>query len=103
MRWLRRFVRGFAALLRGRRAEQELDDELRAYLEAGVHEKMRAGLSREQALRAARADIGSLEAVKDRTRDVGWETALESVWRDVRYSARVLRRSPGFTLAVVVT
>jgi predicted permease len=102
MQWLRRFVRGFAPLLRWRRAEQELDDELRAYLEAGVHEKMRAGLSREQALRAARVDIGSLEAVKDRTRDVGWETALESVWRDVRYSARVLRQSPGFTLAVVV-
>ena len=100
---LRRLVRGFAALLRRHRVEQQLDDELRAYLEVGVQEKMRAGLSRDEALRAARVEIGSLEAVKDRTRDVGWETALESVWRDVRYSGRVLRRSPGFTLAVVFT
>ena len=36
--------------------------------------------------RAARVEMGSLEAVKDRVRDVGWESTVESVWQDVRYA-----------------
>ena len=46
--------------------------------------------------------MGSVEAVKDRVRDVGWESILESVWQDVRYGGRMLRRTPGFTILVVL-
>jgi predicted permease len=100
---LRRLIGGVTALFRGHRVEQELDEELRAYLETSMEEKLRAGMAREEAIRAARVEIGSLEAVKDYTRDVGWETRLESVWRDVRYAARTLRRSPSFTAVAVLT
>jgi putative ABC transport system permease protein len=46
---------------------------------------------------------GSLEAIKDYTRDVGWQTRLESCWRDVRYAIRALRRSPALSIVAVLT
>ena len=101
MRVFRRIAGGFSALLPKTRVEQELDAELREYLEAAVEEKMRRGLSREAASRAARVELGSIEAVKDRVRDAGWESLADSVWQDVRYGARTLRRSPGFTVTTI--
>jgi predicted permease len=101
--WLRRVIGGFNALFRKQRVEQELDEELRAYLETSIEEKMRGGLAREDAIRAARVEMGSVEAVKDYTRDAGWEVGLENVWRDVRYAVRALRKSPAFSAVTVVT
>src|SRR6185436_1412899 len=80
----------------------ELDAELRAYLDASIDDKMRGGLSRAEAVRAARVDMGSVEAVKDHTREAGWETDLEILWRDVRYAARTLARSPAFSAVAIV-
>ncbi|HXW06400.1 MAG TPA: ABC transporter permease [Vicinamibacterales bacterium] len=103
MAFLRRLIAGLTALFRRHQLDQELDEELRAYLEESSDEKMRAGMPREDALRLARVQIGSLAAVKDHTRDVGWESRLESLWRDVRYAARRLRRSPAFAVVAVLT
>ncbi len=100
---LKRLSAGFTALLHRRRAEQELDDEIRAYLDVSSAEKIRSGMSPEAALRAARAEMGSVEAIKDHTRDVGWETLLESVWRDLKYAGRILRRAPVFSAVAILT
>ena len=91
-----RFAAGIRALIWKTRSERELDEELNAYLTAATEQKMRAGMTREGADRAARAEMGSIEAVKDQVRDVGWEATVESVWREVRHSVRALRRSPVF-------
>jgi len=93
---------GLRALLRRREVEGELDAEMRDYVEHAAEQKMRAGMSREQALRAARAEFGSTEAVKDYVRDAGWERAIDSVGSDLRFACRMMRRSPGFTFIVVV-
>jgi putative ABC transport system permease protein len=98
-----RFSGGIRGWVQRRRVDQELDDELRDYLEAAVDEKMAAGMTRDEARRMARAEMGSAAAVKDRVRDVGWESVVDSVWQDVRFALRMLRRQPAFTAAAVAT
>ena len=103
MRPINRLLGGVRALFRRGAVERELDTEIRGYLEASIDERVRAGWSREDATRAARAELGSVAAVKDHTRDVGWEASLDSLLRDLRYSARSLRRSPAFSIVAILT
>ena len=100
---VRRTIAGFAGLWRRDRLASELDAELGAYFEASVEQHVRSGLSREDAVRAARRELGSAAAVKDQVRDVGWESVAESVWLDARYGARSLVHTPAFTATVVLT
>ena len=71
-----------------------MDEELRGFLDAAVKEKMRSGMSQDEALRAARVEMGSLDGVKEEIRSSGWESTLESLWQDLRYGLRQLKRNP---------
>jgi predicted permease len=98
-----RIAGGFRALVRSQRAEQELDDELREYLERAVEERVAAGMSRADASRAVRVETGSVAAVKDRVREVGWESIVGRTWQDMRFASRMLRRQPTFAAAAIAT
>src|SRR5262249_55785090 len=100
---LRRVLTGCRRLLHPTEIERDLDEELRAYVETAIEQKVSAGMSREAAVRSVRVEMGSLEAVKDRARDVGWESMVETLWRDAHYAIRTLRRSPGFAAAAILT
>ncbi len=100
---IRRIIGGLRGLFATDRLERELDDELHAYLEAAIERKMREGMDRERATRAARVEMGSVAAIKDFTRDAGWEVALETSWRDLRHGVRTLRRSPAFAALAILT
>jgi putative ABC transport system permease protein len=103
MTLLHRVAAGLLGLVRKTRVERELDEELRAYVDAAVEAKVAAGMSRAEALRAVRRDTGSIEAVKDRVRDAGWESIVEGVWQDARFAIRIAARERAFTSAVVAT
>jgi predicted permease len=100
---MRRLLHGLRALLRRRTLEQDLDDELRSYVETAAERHMAAGMTRDEALRAARMNLGSVAATKDAVRDVGWESRVESIVQDVFHACRGLRRSPGFAAVAIVT
>src|SRR5688572_32205626 len=99
----RRFIAGLLALIWRSRTERELDEELRAYLDAAIEAKTAEGLPHHAAVRAARAEMGSAEAIKDHVRDVGWETHLDAFARDLRYGVRSLLRSARFTVPSLLT
>ena len=101
MRFLRRVVAGIRGLFLRRQVEHDLDDELRAYLEASIEQKHAAGLGREESARAARLELGGIETTKDRVRDIGWESVVLATWQDVRYAVRGLRRAPGYALTAI--
>jgi len=103
MLWWNRLISGFKAIVSKRRRRAELDEELRAYLDTAVEEKMRGGLSEDEAWGRARAEMGSIETVKSQVSVVGWESWIESAAWDVRYGMRQLFRSPGFTAVALFT
>jgi len=80
-----------------------MDAELRFHFESQIDDYVSQGLSREEAEVRARREFGALELAKDECRDQRPAEWLAQFFRDVRYSCRSLRKSPGFAAAAIIT
>jgi putative ABC transport system permease protein len=95
-----RLFASLRGLLRRRQIEAEIAEELRDHLEREIEAHRSRGVLPEEARRLALRDLGGLTQTMEATRDVR-ATWLDNVWRDVSYAARVLRRSPRFTVTAL--
>jgi putative ABC transport system permease protein len=98
LRWLRTRL---SRLLRRGKAEAELDAELAFHLDHLVAEHRARGLSERDALLEARRELGDVSSYREEVRDTWRPPELAELWRALRFAARSLARSPGFTALAV--
>jgi len=77
--------------------------ELESHLQLHIDDNIRAGMTPEQARRDALIHLGGLEQAKERHRDRRGLPVIQHLVQDVRFGARILRTSPAFTLAAILT
>jgi putative ABC transport system permease protein len=81
----------------------ELAESIREHLEERVADLMDRGMTQEQAERAARIEFGNVTVMEERSREV-WQWALvESLWADVKFAGRQMRKAPAFTITCLLT
>jgi predicted permease len=100
---MRTLWRRLIALLRGNRLERELNEEIGIHLAMQEEEFRKQGMKPADARAAALREFGGIAQTKEDVRDRRGVSWLETAVRDLRYGLRGLRRSPGFTLAAVLS
>jgi len=99
----RQLSHGLRVLTHRRAADEDVADEVQHFLDQAAAESVTRGLSPEEARRAAKLEVGNMDAVREQIREAGWENLLESFLADLRFALRLLRNSPGFALVAVLT
>ena len=100
---LRTVLTRIRELFRGRELDRDLDDELRAHVDFLIDDGVRRGLTPAAARAAALRALGGLDQTKEAVRDRRGFRSVETFLLNLRYAARLLAKSPGFTTAAVMT
>jgi hypothetical protein len=101
MRWLRKWSLRFQSLFDRSRVENDLEDELRDYIDREIGREIAAGATREEARRRALSSLSGTERLKEECRDARGVRWLEDTLGDVRFAVRTLRKAPVFTVTVI--
>jgi predicted permease len=96
-------LKWFNELFTRRRRYEDLSVSIQEHFEEKTEELVEAGMSREEAARTARREFGNVSLMEQRSREVWQWPTVESVWADVKFASRQLRKSPGFTAAALFT
>ncbi len=78
-------------------------EEIRQHLDERIEALMADGMSREEAEHKARREFGNVTLLEERGREVWQWRRLESIWADVKYALRQLRKTRGFTVTAILT
>ncbi len=96
-------VEASGLVLRDRRRAEELDEEMALHAELRARRLREYGLEPDEAEFAARRGFGNRTRLKEKSREVWAFAPMETIWPEVRLAGGVLRRSPGFTVTVLLT
>ena len=96
-------MRRLLSFFRRGRLDDELAEEIRLHLELRQRALMDGGMPPADAEREARRQFGNVMSIRERTRDQWGSVAVAAFLQDVRFGARMLARSPGLSVVVVLT
>ncbi len=101
--WLHKTRLRLKAIFRREALDRDLEQEVAFHLSMREEKNRQLGIPGDEARYAARRGFGNLTLMKERTRDMWRFVSVESIWQDVRFAVRSLRKNPVFTIVAVLT